>query len=82
MLNIIFDNLLQIREQGRVTCKVTNDDHYQLICLLVIDDSTSFGVDSILEFGWAEHMNGIPLMALIGLGALFDMVSPQVGNRF
>ena len=61
--------------------KVAQYHHHQLLWLLVVNESTGARVDIILKFGWVEHENGIPFMALIGLWTVVNMVLPQVCDR-
>lgn len=79
MLNIGFYNLFQISKQGRVTSKVTDDYHHQLM-VLVINNKTGLGVDISLEFGRIGEKKWISFMSRIWLGAGFDMGLPQVSN--
>ena len=82
VLNISFYNLFQISKQGRMTSKVTDDYHHQLMVwfLLVINNKTGVGVDINLELGRVSKTKWIPFMSLIWLGAGFDIGLPQVGN--
>jgi len=82
MLNISLYNLFQISKQGRVTSKVMNDYHHQLMIwfLLVVNNKTGVRVDISLKFGGVDKKEWISFMSLIWLGAGFDMGLPQVGN--
>ena len=82
MLKIIFYNLFQIIKQGRVTSKVSNDDHDDLVCLTVTNDKACVGVDIKLKFGRDGKRERISFMLLIWLGAGSDMILPQVSESF
>jgi hypothetical protein len=76
MANISFYKLFQIGKRGRVTSKVSNDDLDELVCLSIANENASVGVDIQLKFGWVDKRERISFMALIWLGAGFDMILP------
>ena len=76
MFNILFYNLFQISKQARVASKVAEDDHHQLIGIVIINNKIGVGANINLEFGRVEHKKGILFMAFIWLRAFFDMIMP------
>lgn len=82
MLNISLYNLFQMGKQGMVTSKVANDNHHQLLCLLVENKKIGVGVRRKLKFGWVKDQERISFMSPIWLGAIFDMITPPVSNSF
>jgi len=63
-----------------VASKVTKNDHYQLLRLLVANDNTRVRGGIELKFTWIVHKKRIPSVSCIGLGTFLDMVSPELSN--
>jgi hypothetical protein len=61
-----------------VTSKVTHDYHLQLLCRLVVNNKIGLRANIRLKVGRVEHKKGIPFVPLIWLGAVGDMVVPQI----
>jgi hypothetical protein len=65
-----------------MSSKVTDDDHNQLLSLIVINNKIGVGIDINLKFRWVKKKKRIPFMPAIWLGAVFNMGSPDVRNGF